>query len=221
MKHYLSFFISLCLVFTLTACSPGTYSALSVTNTDPTVPSTSFHAPTPDTALDPDTVLDIASLSMAELEAQYGDAYILMIPDTDSTILYRIWIREDRTAPLKGTLFPLIDQYKTSPISPDFFTGASVTVHSATQNTINEADYGVFGTRYHVQPGKINVASAQDAWGTGDTILIFCPDDGTFLPLSTSLLTSGNLDADSTDAGLVQLMLLLYADRGTGIQHFP
>jgi len=215
------FVVLLVICILLASCSPSTPTGPSkVSETDPTVPSTLFNTPPADTTPDPDMVPDTTSLSLAELETEYTDCYVMIVPGEDSAVIYRIWIRNDMGAQKVSYIYTAIDCYETDAITPEFFNGGSVAIHSAIRNTINFADYETFGSRYYVQPNKSDISAAADAWAKGDTIIICYPKDGSFLTLDIALLEQGSLNFDSPDKGLVQLMLLLYADRGTGIQHF-
>lgn len=189
--------------------------------TDPTVPSTSFFTPPEDTTPDPDTVLDVTSLTLASLgsksDSSFILSYVLIVPGADGAEIYRFW--ESWQYPSNYDCG--IDYYETDTLTPEFFHGGSVAVRSAIRNAAHRGDHRTFGDRLFHLSGASDVSYVSEIWATGNTILLYSSDNATFITLDIDLLEQGSLDFESPDKGLVQFMLLIYADRGTRIRHFP
>lgn len=155
--------------------------------------------PTPTETKPPaeDTILEVSTISLADLQ----DSYVLLVSDETGSYLYRL----DDTFKFSGR----IECYRVAEITEDFLSGEGVDVISAVRNSVNLYDLRIFGNRFYY---------LHDQGMTEQLDEIVATWDGS----SSWIIRTADMACVTTDneMELEELMYLLYADRGTGIQHF-
>lgn len=171
--------------------------------------------------MEADTVLAVSSLNISSLLSEYEESYILLEANENGGSVFRIYLEENPTDP--NLPYYCIEYYETPPLTGAFLSGEDIQVNLAFKNTINGYDFNIFNTRFCVlernkNTSDIDVISTQ--WNAVSDSCIISGATRQCLDLSDITCGETAQDTDSDDNALLQLMYLLYEDRGTGKQHF-
>lgn len=194
MKHYIwKVLLLLMICVSIAACS-------AVEDPNQTEHSQPVETPPDTSAKTPsrteDTVLDVTELALSDLE----DSHVVIVSSDQGNYVYRFFF----------TYGPRIEYYEVSDITSDFLTGGTVAVTKALRNSFNEYDLRIFENRFYAlnENGITEQLDAvTDQWEPGNSVWVLRTED------MQCVLTE-----DAQD--LWALAQLLFADRGTGIQHF-
>ena len=164
-----------------------------------------------------DTVLDVDEIKFDDFNGDH-EGYLLIINYRGKGLIY--YLRAPGSDPSAQKTW--ITCYETEKITEGFFNGDAVKVHAAVKNKANLYDYYIFNNRFNsVNTEEISSAATVLKSPGNHVILISLNNNRAFNGTNAALGSALYGDVSkSDDRGLVELMLLIFEDRGFSFQHF-
>lgn len=168
-----------------------------------------------------DIPMDVESISIGDLSSQYGESFVLIDFGRECGRIYRLSIEKAPREPNSTNAYrAYIEYYETEEIPADFLNGKKVRVICAYRNIVNISDYHIFAVRFDLLK-TVEISEVQTDIGRGQYLV--CPETANAFALTNAHCGETAGDVQSDDMGLMELMYLLFADRGVGEhgkQHF-
>lgn len=166
-----------------------------------------------------DTVLNISEIKLDDFDRDYSFNFLLIINNGGKGHIYRLYGQNKYTSSIQD---PHIEYYETDTITADFFCGMPLNVNKAVKNIVSIYDCMIFNNRFN-SVKTVDLSSAEAMLKSpGRHVLLISLETGRAFNGTNAALGSalyGDI-SKSDDYGLVELMLLLFEDRGFSFQHF-